>query len=221
MLFASSLRLRWLLGPRTELRIDVQRPTDSVEAELERIEARLQAAGRPLRGLDKLELRLPGLVFRHREADGEYFVYVEEADTGRLVGYTVFNRLVEVDRRADRVLRSPHSKYARLYQRRGLASAVYRWALERGMCLVSGPRQSTGAFALWQSLATRDPLGHVALKDKVLTWLGREVDAGTLEDFHTRMVLLGQGWDEERFLRETGARRADVQCVSAATAAAT
>ena len=198
--------LSWLLGPRTELRIDVQLPTDSVEAEIDRVDARLQAAGRPFRSMRELEdLRMPGLVFRHREADGEHFVYVEDLSSGRLAGCTVFNRLVEVDRRADRVLRSPHSKYGRMYQRRGIASAVYRWALERGMCLISGPRQSTGAHALWQSLARDHGLGYVALKDKALTYLGDDVDPATQEDFHTRMVLLGSGWALEAFLRDTGA----------------
>ena len=203
---AHACLLSWLLGPRTELRIDVQLPTDSVEAEIERVEARLQAAGRPFRSLRALEdLRMPGLAFRYREADGEHFVYVEDLANGRLAGCTVFNRLVEVDRRADRVLRSPHSKYGRMYQRRGIASAVYRWALARGMCLVSGPRQSTGAHALWQSLTRQHELGYLALMDKALTYIGDDVDPATRDDFHTRMVLLGSGWDLGRFLRETGA----------------
>lgn len=215
---AYAFPLRWLLGPRTELRIDVQLPTDSVEAEIERVEAKLHAARRPLREMASLDLRMPGLAFRYREADGEHYVYVEDLSTGRLAGCTVFNRLIELDRRGDRVLRSPHSKYGRLYQRRGIASAVYGWALDRGMCLISGPRQSTGANALWQSLGRRNGLGYVALRDKVLCYFGAEVDAGTLEDFHTRMVLLGRGWDVESFLRETGARRADAQCDSTAAA---
>lgn len=197
--------LPWLPGPRTELRIDVRLPTDSVEAELERVEARLQAAGRSWRSMGTLDLRMPGLAFRHREADGEHFVYALDLSSGRLAGCTVFNRLVEVDRRADRLLRSPHSKYARMYQRRGIASAVYRWALERGMCLVSGPRQSPGAHALWQSLAKQHVLGYVALKDKAVDYLGDSVDAATRDDFHTRMVLLGRGWDLESFLCETRA----------------
>lgn len=200
------------------MRIDVQLPTGSVEAEIERVEARLHAAGRPLRGMPTLGLQMPNLALRHREADGEHYVYVEDLSNGRLAGCTVFNRLVELDRRGDRVLRSPHSKYARHYQRRGIASAVYRWALDRGMCLISGPRQSAGANALWQSLAKRHLLGYVALKDKALCYLGREVDAGTLDDFHTRMVLLGRGWDVDSFLRETGARHADAQCDSTAAA---
>ncbi|KQT13340.1 hypothetical protein [Ramlibacter sp. Leaf400] len=197
--------LRRLFGPWTELRIDVQLPTDSVEAEIERVKARLHAAGRSLRAMTLLDLRLPGLAFRHREADGEHFVYVEDLANGRLAGCTVFNRLIELDRRADRLLRSPHSKYGRLYQRRGIASAVYRWALDRGMCLISGPRQSTGAHALWHSLAKHHPLGYVTLKDKGLGYLGRAIGAETLEDFHTRMILLGQGWDLEGFLREVRA----------------
>lgn len=188
------------------MRIDVQVAAANVEAELERIELRLQAAGRPLRSMAALDLWRPGLAFRHREADGEHFVYAEDVATGRLAGCTVFNRLVELDRRADRVLRSPHSKYGRLHQRRGIASAVYGWALGQGICLLSGPRQSPGAHALWHSLAKAHPLGYVALEDKALRWLGEEAGEDRLGDLHTRMVLLAPGWDVDRFLRETGAR---------------
>jgi len=197
------------------MRIDVQVPTANVEAELERIESRLEAAGRPLRSMTTLDLWMPGLVFRHREADGEHFVYAEDAATGRLAGCTVFNRLVELDRRADRVLRSPHSKYGRRYQRRGIASAVYRWALGQGICLLSGPRQSPGAHALWHSLAKAHPLGYASLEDKVLRYLGEEAGVDRLGDLHTRMVLRAPGWDLERFLRET---RAVNECEGAAIA---
>ena len=188
------------------MRIDVQVPTANVEAELERIELRLQSAGRPLRSMAALDLWMPGLCFRHREADGEHFVYAEDVASGRLAGCTVFNRLVELDKRADRVLRSPHSKYGRPYQRRGIASAVYRWALGQGICLLSGPRQSPGAHALWHSLAKAHPLGYVSLQDKVLCWLGEEAGEDRLGDLHTRMVLRAPGWDLARFLRETAAR---------------
>ena len=96
---------------------------------------------------------------RYREADGEWYVYVEDLQRRRLAGYTVFNRLVELDRRADRHLRAPHSRYDTPYQRRGLASAVYRWALQEGWCLVSGARQSPGAHALWHQLCPAARLG--------------------------------------------------------------
>ena len=187
------------------MRIDVQVPTADVESELERVELRLRAAGRPLRSMTTLDLWMPGLALRHREADGEHFVYAEDVATGRLAGCTVFNRLVELDKRADRVLRSPHSKYGRLYQRRGIASAVYRWALGQGICLLSGPRQSPGAHALWHSLAKAHPLGYVWLEDKILRYLGEEAGADRLGDLHTRMVLRAPGWDLDRFLRETRA----------------
>jgi len=187
-----------------DVRIDVHLPTRNVEADLQRLPARLHAAGRPLQDMATLALGLPGFVFRHREADGEHYVYVQDA-SGRLAGCTVFNRLIELDRRADRVLRSPHSKYAARHQRRGIASAVYRWALGQGMCLLSGPRQSPAANALWHALAKEHPLAYVALKDKVLTCLGPDVGPQRLEDFHTRMMLLGTGWDLQRFVRATGA----------------
>lgn len=198
-------------GSRMELRIDVELPSHTVEAELQRVHARLRRFGGVLTGLHRLDIPVPGFAFRFREADGEQYVYVEDLAHGRLAGYTVFNRLIELDRRADRHLRGPHSKYGRMYQRRGLATAVYRWALGRGMCLITGARQSAGAHALWHALAATHELGYVELKDKVLCCLGPRIDAAALEDFHTRMVLLGAGWDMERFVRETGALRRELQ----------
>src|SRR5690606_34100269 len=106
-------------------------------------------------GTSIISTQLPCLVFHHREADGEHYIYVEDVDRGCLAGYTVFNRLIEVNRRLDRFVRAPHSKYAGGYQRRGIATAVYEWALGQGFCLISGARQSQGAHALWRSLAKR------------------------------------------------------------------
>jgi GNAT superfamily N-acetyltransferase len=197
----------WSLWPPRirplELRIDVELPADAVDADLRRLQRRLRTPGDALHRCATLPTGLPGLVLRHREADGEHYVYVQDTTLDRLAGFTVFNRLIELDRRADRVLRGPHSRYAPAYQRRGVASAVYGWALDAGLCLISGPRQSPGAHALWRALARRHPLGFVSLRDKALHWLGAEVDDATLEDFHTRMVLLGAGWDLPRFLRES------------------
>jgi hypothetical protein len=189
-----------------EVRIDVALPPDTLEAELERVHARVRRFGGALCGLRPLPIRLPGLAFRFREADGEQYVYVEDLANRRLAGYTVFNRLIEVDRHADRHLRAPHSRYGRMYQRRGIASAVYRWALEGGMCLITGARQSPGAHALWHSLSSAYALGYVELKDKALTYLGPQVEQEVLEGFHTRMVLLGEGWDVARFVDATRAR---------------
>lgn len=195
------LRLPWQRP--AELRIDVALPADAVDADLRRLHERLSTPGDALHRCTTLPSGLPGLVLRHREADGEHYVYVQDTSLNRLAGYTVFNRLIELDRRADRVLRGPHSRYAPAYQRRGVASAVYGWALGTGLCFISGPRQSAGAHALWRSLARRHPLAFVSLRDKALHWLGTEVDAATLEDFHTRLVMLGEGWTPARFLRET------------------
>jgi GNAT superfamily N-acetyltransferase len=88
--------------------------------------------GRPPAGHAPYRARArPARAFR--EADGELYVYIEDVRRDRLVGYTVFNRLVELSREADRHIRAPHSQYDPAYQRRGLASAVYRWALDQGI----------------------------------------------------------------------------------------
>ena len=57
------------------------------------------------------------LVFRYREADGEFHVYVEDPARHVLAGCTVFTRVFEMDRCAARHVRSPHSRYAAAYCR--------------------------------------------------------------------------------------------------------
>lgn len=192
------------LGPRTDLRIDVDLRPEDLAAELDNLYRRLRTPGDSMFGSATVPTHLPGLVFRTREADGEYYVYVEDVVRGCLAGYTVFNRLVELNRRADRHLRAPHSRYAPEYQRRGLASAVYEWALGSGLCLISGARQSAGAHALWRALAQRHALVYVDVREKTLRCLGSDVDEAVLADLHTRMVLLGSDWTLERLRAATG-----------------
>lgn len=187
------------LRPWSELRIDVDQPTEHIETELQGLHDRLRDPDDLLhRSCRLLPLPLPGLLAWHREADGEHYVYVEDPGAGRLAGTTVFNRLVEVDRRTDRHVRAPHSRYAPAYQRRGIASAVYGWMLARGICLVSGARQSPGAHALWRALARRHPMSHVEIAGGGLHFLGREVPEAVREQLGTRLILLGTGWTLER-----------------------
>lgn len=196
---------RWI-SRLTELRIDVQHGQERLDGEFDTLHDRLHTPGDRLHGIPAVSTGDPDLVIRHREADGEFYVYVEDVRHRRLAGYTVFNRLIEVQRRADRYVRAPHSKYDAHYRRRGLATAVYRWGLDAGLCLLTGARQSPAAHALWHSLARHYTLGHVDLRDKTLTWLGAAVPPPVLDDLHTRMVLLGKGWSVARFAEATGMR---------------
>jgi hypothetical protein len=184
-------RLR-ALRPAMELRIDVQHRPGNIEAELDLLYRRRSSPGSALSNTSPVPIHLPGFVFHHREADGEHYIYVEDVLHRRLAGYTVFNRLVEVNRRIDPLVRGPHSKYAAAYQRRGIASAVYQWGLER-FCLVSGARQSEAAHALWLSLGRRYPLGYITLRDKEVRYLGTEIPPELRDDLETRMILLGRG----------------------------
>ncbi|WP_083439069.1 N-acetyltransferase [Herbaspirillum autotrophicum] len=193
----------WLLRI-LELRIDVQLPQPDLERELDTLNRRLRQPGDILYDLPLLDIDLPGLVFRYREADGEHYIYVEDLQRQCLAGYTVFNRLIELNRRQDRYLRAPHSKYDPAYQRRGIASAIYRWWLDAGNCLLSGARQSPAAHALWQSLSQRYALIYVDLRDKTLSYLGPEVSNQTREELHTRMILAGKNWDTGRLVESTG-----------------
>ncbi|WP_315862496.1 hypothetical protein [Ralstonia mojiangensis] len=135
--------LRQWLAP-LGLRTDVEFDNEDIERELDALYERMQTPGTPLHCMAIDDDTLPGFRLHTREADGETYVYVEDVAARRLAGYTVFNRLIELDKRADRYLRAPHSKYALAYQRRGLASTVFRRALDSGMCLMSGARQSVG-----------------------------------------------------------------------------
>lgn len=60
------------LCPRMELRIDVQRPDETIESELDTLHRRLHTAADPLGACTTLPSQSPGLVWRHREADGEH-----------------------------------------------------------------------------------------------------------------------------------------------------
>ena len=206
MMLALAYLPSWMLGiPRPlQLRIDVRRGEGHPADDLERIQRRLRRPGGPHLQELSIDAGQPRLVFRHREADGEHYVYVEDRVSGRLVGYVVFNRLIEVNRRADRLLRSPHATFDPAWQRRGLASAVYRWALESGMCLLSGARQSPGAHALWHALGQGYPLTPVEVRDKQLRLL--EAEADLPDDLHVRLLLLGRGWDLEALAQATGMR---------------
>ncbi|RAP64427.1 hypothetical protein A6B37_00145 [Achromobacter sp. HZ01] len=188
----------------TELRIDVNHSPREVDNELDAIHNRMNRPLDRLHALPEVKTDIPGIVLRYREADGEYYVYVVDLQRDRVAGYTVFNRLIEVGRRADPYVRAPHSKYAEPYQGMGLATAVYRWGLDAGLCIMSGARQSTGAHRLWMRLARDYELGYVDLRRKRLSYLGRQVPEAVLQDLHTRMVLLGRGWTLPDYMRATG-----------------
>ncbi|MGO4815421.1 N-acetyltransferase [Cupriavidus sp. 2MCAB6] len=202
-IMAPVMTFPWL-ARKLELRIDVSHRPAELNQEFGSIYGRLHRPGDRLHDIPEVATDSPGLVIRYREADGEYYVYVEDVARKRLAGYTVFNRLIEVGRSADPHLRAPHSKYETAYQRRGLATAIYRWGLDAGLCLMSGARQSPGANALWHALSRHYELGYVDLRCKTLTYLGRTVSSQVHDDLHTRMILLGKGWSVERLSAATG-----------------
>ena len=141
----------------------------------------------------RVPLHLRGLVFRLREADGEYFVYAIDPLRNRIAAYTVFNRLVEVDRRTDRHLRAPHTKVAHGYRRMGIATAIYRWWLDSGRCLMTGARQSAGAHGLWMALARDYELAAVRIdENKRVQQLPMPPPPGFFDALDTRLVLVGR-----------------------------
>ena len=177
----------------TELRIDVDLPADDLEDELTQLYERWFASGASMDDLAGIGASPHGLVFKARHADGEMFIYVVDPARRVLAAYIVLSRLVEVNRLADKHLRSPHAKVAQAYRRLGITSMVYRWWLDAGRNLMSGERQSAHAHQMWMSLARDYELVHVRLQDKQV----REVSVGAresvLHELGTRMVLLGRG----------------------------
>ncbi|MGU7784738.1 histone acetyltransferase [Burkholderia sp. PU8-34] len=186
------------------MRIDVQHCQHTIDDELDTLHARLHRPGDRLHGLPAVPLGTTGLIVRHREADGEYFLYVEDPATRQLAGSTVFNRLPEIPRRADRYLRAPHSRFRSSHQRRGLATALYRWSLDAGLCLISGARQSVGAAHLWTALARDYRHGFADVEGRTLRYLGEQVPDDVHGALHTRRLLLGRGWTMADFAHATG-----------------
>ena len=181
------------------MRIDVALAQRDIDFGLATLHGRMQSPGDALHGLPAIATTLRDFAFRYREADGQFYVYVEDTARRRLAGSTVFHRVPDIDGRAGRHLRSPHSRYASAYCRRGLASAVYGWALHAGMCLISGPRQSAAAHGLWMALARSHELLYVEVRERRLHCVGTDIEADRFEEFATRMVLLGAGWSPGRF----------------------
>lgn len=66
---------RWM-----ELRIGVERPSQPMEDTLGSIDDRIHRPGDRLHGIPTIELNDPDLVLCYREADGEFYVYVEDVD---------------------------------------------------------------------------------------------------------------------------------------------
>ncbi len=180
---------QWL----TELRIDVDLSGRDIQREFDALYDRIRTNHRTRDAMQPLPLHLRGLVFRLREADGEYFVYAIDPLCNRIVAYTVFNRLVEVDRRTDRHLRAPHTKVAHGYRRMGIATAIYRWWLDSGRSLMTGARQSAGAHGLWMALARDYELAAVRIgAHKRVQHLPLPPPPGFFDALGTRLVLVGR-----------------------------
>ncbi|MCA8089357.1 histone acetyltransferase [Burkholderia anthina] len=186
------------------MRIDVQHSPHDIDDELDALHARLHQPGHRLHDLPAVALGDSGLIVRYREADGEYFLYVEDPSARQLAGYTIFNRLPELPRRADRYLRAPHTRLRESAQRRGLATTLYRWGLDAGLCLISGARQSVGAARLWHALAHGYRHGFVDVEGRALRYLGDTVESDVHDALHTRRLLIGNGWTLDELARATG-----------------
>ena len=190
----------------TELRIDVDLSGRDIQREFDALHERIRTNHSTRDAMQPLPLHLLGLVLRMREADGEVFVYAIDPQRNRIVAYTVFNRLVEVDRRTDRHLRAPHTKVAHGYRRMGIATAIYRWWLDSGRSLMTGARQSAGAHGLWMALARDYELAAVRIAEhKRVERLPLPPPPGFYAALDTRLVLVGRGCHLADFAQHTAA----------------
>lgn len=183
-----------------ELRIDVELPEHELEDELAQLYERWFRSGVLLDDLHGIGPSRHGLVFKARQADGEWFIYVVDPARRLLVAYVVLSRLVEVNRHADKHLRSPHAKVAQAYRRLGITSMIYRWWLDAGRNLMSGERQSISANRMWISLARDYGLVHVRLQGKQLQVVSGATSEAVLHELGTRLVLLGRGCAAHAFV---------------------
>ena len=198
------LRGRWAQW-LTELRIDVDLSGRDIQREFEALYDRIRTNHRTRDAMRPLPLHLHELVFRLREADGEYFVYAIDPLRNRVVAYTVFNRLVEVNRHTDRHLRAPHTKVAHGYRRMGIATAIYRWWLDSGRCLMTGARQSAGAHGLWMALARDYELAAARIDThKRVQQLPLPPPPGFFNALDTRLVLVGRDCRLADFMQHAG-----------------
>lgn len=178
-----------------ELRVDVFLPEDKVQSELDGLNQRRERLLGDAQLLPQLSGLPTQLQVHVRQADGEFFVYVVDRYTGSIVAYVTLNRLIEINRRADALFRSPHTKVAKGYRRRGIASAVYRWWLDSGRSLMTGARQSPAARGLWLHMSREYQLTHVRLERKEVHELGNDLSSHELDQLNTRAVLLGRACD--------------------------
>jgi hypothetical protein len=181
------------------MRIDVDLDHRDVEAELAALYGRPRLRSDTLVTLPIFVPRAPELVFKYREVDGEFYVYAEDSERGVLAGCTVFNRVPELNARVGRFVRSPHSRYALAYRRMGVATAIYQWALGAGMSLVSGPRQSVGAYRLWEALGRTYVSVYVRVENRRLQVAGPPREQSAIDDLGARMLLVASGVDAGMF----------------------
>lgn len=181
--------VRWL----TELRIDVHLPEGRIAAELDALNLRARQLFSACQDVPALPGLPPRLAVKARQVDGAHFVYVVDVQTERIVACVTLNRLIEAHRKADLHFRAPHTKVLPQYRRQGIATALYRWWLAGGRCLMTGARQSPAARGLWLSMARHYRLTYVLLEHRRIHWLGDELSPDVLGQLNARAVLLGEG----------------------------
>jgi len=118
---------------------------------------------------------------------------------------------VELEPTQHSFLKTPHSMILAPYRGKGLIYKVYDFLLSSGICMGSGESQSKSANILWSKLAKKYPWFLVNVKGSSdfigfgsIEFIGQSAPKSVLNKTITRIILLGRGWDLEKFRKKTG-----------------
>ena len=163
--------------------------------------------------IKRITTAVPGVIlvtFQHPITKTTSLILVREVDpvskAEHTVGYVRFERqAIGVGRVRYQNLLTPHATFAERAQGKGYASAIYKWALNQGMCFMSSGIQSPGANMMWEKLGRVYPWFLIRVRvDRLTEFLGQGegLTKQQLSTYEVRLVLLGKGWTLEKFMKQ-------------------
>jgi len=172
----------------------------------------LRRAEQEKKPIKRITTAIPGVIlvtFQHPITKTTSLILVREVDPVSkeeyTVGYVRFERqAIGVGRVRYQNLLTPHATFAERAQGKGYASAIYKWALNHGMCFMSSGTQSPGANMMWEKLGRTYPWFLIRVPvNQPAEFLGHGegLTKQQLNSYEVRLVLLGKGWTLEKFMK--------------------